>query len=754
MRRLFVLVGVLALAVLLCASELHLVHAHGDGGDDGEEEGRGGGGEGGSSSTCPSSIDPDDTVEVKSCSAGSAFIVTQGMFSTSNGDDYAIDATGACNHIDVQATSFDDFELNIKSGAEIDTIVFTGMTAVDDMYIFVDGDVSSKIEFPNLQSVDCLRIEAAVDVPLISFPSLKAATNIHLETKNDASLSVTIGSNTSHTFESASDVDMEIDGDMNLKLYGKCGSIGALNMDRSSGSGTAEFFHMREVADISRSSFECKTYWDGAFKFASSLLNSNCQVGVTTIVPSVAPWTSSTASAASTTTTTASMSTSMSPAALPNVPTDFIVGDDVYAVNAGDSNSYTDTEGRVWQPAGSYIQGSTFVQSINIANTNDDTLYQSEKYASTLRMNFPVTRNKWYRVFLHFADICECTDQPGERVFDIYIEGTLVESNVDLTDSVGWATATVKVFDVYAGDTNLDIDFTSSANNGKITSPSDHMDLTASTSASAPPTTSDAQESTTATTVSSTPPNQNINPQTSRSGSGSTDMTTIIVAVVAGAIGLIAGILLAVFVRRRKKRTRLSKTRTTPPVSMNPTYEECASDNDGLAGGKMNMAMFDYEYADPNECRTYEQPVVGHLAQLHKGSAWAENAYAMPASQPIQHAKANEYEVPVSSAAKHTAAASTTVYDMASPDTPAATAPEYDLASPHTTAATAPEYDLASPHTTAATAPEYDMGDEGTGDDAYATVAPPGCTYDNVVLSKTGEQRMQLNDADDFGFDA
>lgn len=102
-----------------------------------------------------------------------------------------------------------------------------------------------------------------------------------------------------------------------------------------------------------------------------------------------------------------------------------------WRVNGG-GPAYTDTAGNVWQAdraytPGSfgYVGGNTYTVSEPIANTDDDTLFQSEHWGmSAYKFDVP---NGQYRVDLLFDEIYDF--QAGKRFFDVKIQGVTVLSN-------------------------------------------------------------------------------------------------------------------------------------------------------------------------------------------------------------------------------------------------------------------------------------------------------------------------------------
>jgi len=137
-------------------------------------------------------------------------------------------------------------------------------------------------------------------------------------------------------------------------------------------------------------------------------------------------------------------------------------GDALYRVNVGGSQ-YVDTLGNTWEQDGQYYNtGETFSTSASIANTVEDTLYQSERWdgenAPEMVYSFPVA-NGSYSVRLHFAEIYSGTASVGARVFDVMVEGQLALSNHDIFSVVGFEAANIESLQTNVTDGVLDVQF-------------------------------------------------------------------------------------------------------------------------------------------------------------------------------------------------------------------------------------------------------------------------------------------------------
>lgn len=140
-------------------------------------------------------------------------------------------------------------------------------------------------------------------------------------------------------------------------------------------------------------------------------------------------------------------------------------------INAG-GPAYTDGQGKNWAADNFFVNGQTFSNATAIANTNDDVLYQTERYDANQQYEIPVAGTGPYQVNLHFAELffgLSGGGGVGSRVFDIVIEGENKLLNFDIFAEVGAAAATIKTFgNITVTDGALSISLPATANNGKI----------------------------------------------------------------------------------------------------------------------------------------------------------------------------------------------------------------------------------------------------------------------------------------------
>jgi uncharacterized protein (DUF608 family) len=141
-------------------------------------------------------------------------------------------------------------------------------------------------------------------------------------------------------------------------------------------------------------------------------------------------------------------------------------GDVTVALNSGGDN-YQSAGGTQYigdASSGFVSGGNTYSTSSAIANTEDDVLYQTERYGN-FSYSIPLS-NDLYNVVLKFAEIYQ--DNPGTRIFNVNIEGNQVIRNLDLFFRTGKNIAYDVVVPVELQDGNLNIDFVTIIDNAKL----------------------------------------------------------------------------------------------------------------------------------------------------------------------------------------------------------------------------------------------------------------------------------------------
>ena len=167
-------------------------------------------------------------------------------------------------------------------------------------------------------------------------------------------------------------------------------------------------------------------------------------------------------------------------------------GEVVYTVNAGGSE-YTAGDGTVYaaDPTSAldtdgdstpYSTSEWASSPPEIANTDDDPLYRTERYGTDFGYEIPVSESGTYEVTLKFAEIYQGAapgdddtdaDQTGQRVFDVTTEGQTVLNNYDIYAEAGDSlTAVDETYTVEVTDGTLNVGFDATgddaADNAKI----------------------------------------------------------------------------------------------------------------------------------------------------------------------------------------------------------------------------------------------------------------------------------------------
>jgi Malectin domain len=135
----------------------------------------------------------------------------------------------------------------------------------------------------------------------------------------------------------------------------------------------------------------------------------------------------------------------------------------VLAVKAGGAQ-YTDVTNVVYQGDTGFSGGKTYTAAAAVAGTEDPQLYQTERYG-TFTYALPVP-NGQYLVTLKFAEVF--FTQPGQRLFNVTMEGAEVLRELDLVAEAGPRTAYDVTLPVRVTDGVLDLGFHSVIGGAKV----------------------------------------------------------------------------------------------------------------------------------------------------------------------------------------------------------------------------------------------------------------------------------------------
>ena len=137
-------------------------------------------------------------------------------------------------------------------------------------------------------------------------------------------------------------------------------------------------------------------------------------------------------------------------------------------VNAG-GGTYTDSAGNTWSADCCNSGGNVFSTTSPIAGTSDPALYHSERWNSgPFTYTFSGLAAGSYQVTLKFAEIAGLG--PGQRQFNVAINGAAVLTNFDVAAQVGQNTALDKTFTTTASNGQVTIAFTQGAANNPTVS--------------------------------------------------------------------------------------------------------------------------------------------------------------------------------------------------------------------------------------------------------------------------------------------
>ncbi|MEQ8767381.1 MAG: choice-of-anchor D domain-containing protein [Planctomycetota bacterium] len=140
-------------------------------------------------------------------------------------------------------------------------------------------------------------------------------------------------------------------------------------------------------------------------------------------------------------------------------------------INAG-GGAFVDSSGERWRADVGFTGGQSYLAAVPIELTEDDALYQSERFGDfEYQVDVP---NGAYAVRVHFAEIFwgapggDPRDFAGQRVFDVTAEGETILAGVDLTGQVGSMKAFAQSFRVDVTDGRLDLGFVTVVDLAKV----------------------------------------------------------------------------------------------------------------------------------------------------------------------------------------------------------------------------------------------------------------------------------------------
>lgn len=129
-------------------------------------------------------------------------------------------------------------------------------------------------------------------------------------------------------------------------------------------------------------------------------------------------------------------------------------------VAAGQTSAVTDAQGNSWSADTSYTGGTPAVEStpVSIAGTDSPVLYNGQRYGDPSFSYAFTVPNGTYTVTLKFAELY--VTGPGQRLFDVVLDGTTVESAFDIYATAGaMNTAVDRSYSVSVSSGKIELDF-------------------------------------------------------------------------------------------------------------------------------------------------------------------------------------------------------------------------------------------------------------------------------------------------------
>ena len=129
-----------------------------------------------------------------------------------------------------------------------------------------------------------------------------------------------------------------------------------------------------------------------------------------------------------------------------------------------------DSNNNVWIADAYFNTGNSYSVTKPIANTEDDPLYQKERWCppsgGNLTYTIPNIPNGDYEVTLHWAEVYATSAE--QRVFDVAVQEEVAIENLDIFASAGFDTALSLSTVTTVADEELSISFLRKVENPKI----------------------------------------------------------------------------------------------------------------------------------------------------------------------------------------------------------------------------------------------------------------------------------------------
>ncbi len=136
----------------------------------------------------------------------------------------------------------------------------------------------------------------------------------------------------------------------------------------------------------------------------------------------------------------------------------------LYRVDAAGPAIQAPDGGPDWTTADGFVSGgnianwgTTVPLDSTVPSTTPADIFASERW-SAQHWNFPDAAGDHVTVRLYFANQYDGTSQPGQRVFNVLIDGNTVLSHFDIVAAAGNKTGTMRSFDLTTDSNGIDID--------------------------------------------------------------------------------------------------------------------------------------------------------------------------------------------------------------------------------------------------------------------------------------------------------
>jgi hypothetical protein len=146
----------------------------------------------------------------------------------------------------------------------------------------------------------------------------------------------------------------------------------------------------------------------------------------------------------------------------------------LYRVNAAGGAIQANDGGPDWSSDAGFVTGgstadwgSTVPRDGTVPASTPADIFATERYGQQ-DWNFPVAAGESLTVRLYFANQYDGTSQPGQRVFDVLVDGVTELSHFDIVAAAGNRTGTMRAFTITSDGDGVDVDLRNITENALI----------------------------------------------------------------------------------------------------------------------------------------------------------------------------------------------------------------------------------------------------------------------------------------------